>query len=865
MKRFVYCVYLNLFICFFSFFPTFIYSSVPTPDHVVVLVLENHGYQQVVGSAAAPYINGLLSDPQCALFTQSYGLSHPSQPNYIQLFAGSNLGVVDNNVPDILPFTSRNLGASLLAAGRTFTGYSEDLPSVGATDSVSGQYARKHNPWVNWQGGSLNGLPASCNQPFTAFPSNYALLPTVSFVVPNLTNDMHNGSDPTRITTCDTWIQNNLNAYIQWAKTHNSLLILTFDEDDDVSNQHILTFIIGEHVLPGSYSTIVDHYNVLRTLEDMYSLPHAGAAATAAPIDYCWTACHAGPRITASGSLAICPGASVTLTSSAGINYLWSTGATTSSISVSNAGSYTVTVTDAAGCTATSQAAVVSILPFSSTGTVFTESMGTVSATTAISTHEANNGFDNDSYTMSGTGDVRSTTASSGYIGASGLANIFLTNTVGKNFIISGINTSGMTGLALSFGVYKSTTASTGSELQVLVSSDGTNYSSLSFAALGSSATWYYRTASGTIPSVSNLWIQFRQNGSTPQFRIDDVQLTYQVSVPVIAAVGPTTFCQGGSVLLTSSLAPAYTWSNGATTSSISVNTTGNYYVAVSSGSGCPAISNVIPVTVNSPPTISSFTPAIGSTGTSVTVNGNYFSGTTSVKLNGNSMAYTIVSTNQITFTVPAGSSSGSISIVTPCGTATSVSNLTIISSVFLNLHVYIQGYYLGSGLLNTPVGAGICDTLIVDLHNSTAPYAKLISDTSTINSSGNGVFVFPGIYVGGSYFLGIRHRNSIETWTASPVVFSSSSPTYDFTTSINQAFGANEVLLPDGNAALYSGDITQDGLIGTNDISTLENFSQQFLSGYLQQDLTGDQLVESGDFSLLENNSQLFIVLSRP
>lgn len=157
--------YIYLLLIFAGFSTQKSFAYLPTPDHIVIVMMENHAYQEMVGSSAAPYINSLFADQQCALFTQSFGLSHPSQPNYLQLFSGSNQGVVDNNVPDILPFTTRNLGASLIAAGRTFTGYSEDLPSVGANDSVSGLYARKHNPCVNWQGDSTNGIQSTSYRP----------------------------------------------------------------------------------------------------------------------------------------------------------------------------------------------------------------------------------------------------------------------------------------------------------------------------------------------------------------------------------------------------------------------------------------------------------------------------------------------------------------------------------------------------------------------------------------------------------------------------------------------------------------------------------------------------------------------------
>jgi len=246
------------------------------PDHVVIVVEENKAYSQIIGSSAAPYINGLV--PQGALFTQSFGITHPSQPNYIAFFAGSTLGVTDNSCPHT--FSAPNLGSELLGAGLTFAGYSQGLPSTGSTVCTSGSYMRKHNPWVNF-----TNVPSSANKPFTSFPSTFTSLPTLSIVVPDQANDMHDGS----ITQGDTWLRQNLDAYVQWAKTHNSLFILTFDEDDDAHGNQIATIFVGPMVRPGRYGTRIDHYNVLRTLEDLYGLPHAGNAASAAPIVDIWT------------------------------------------------------------------------------------------------------------------------------------------------------------------------------------------------------------------------------------------------------------------------------------------------------------------------------------------------------------------------------------------------------------------------------------------------------------------------------------------------------------------------------------------------------------------------------------------------
>jgi hypothetical protein len=176
------------------------------------------------------------------------------------------------------------VGAELLAKGFTFVGYSQNQPSVGFLGRSSGAYVRKHNPWCNWQGTGPNQLPPAVNAPFTSFPSDYNTLPTISVVVPDMDFDMHDGS----VASGDAWLKTNLEAYIQWAKTHNSLFILTFDEDDVTTTNQIATFFFGPMVQQGQYSEHITHHNLLRTLEDMYGLGHAGAAAGATPIDDVW-------------------------------------------------------------------------------------------------------------------------------------------------------------------------------------------------------------------------------------------------------------------------------------------------------------------------------------------------------------------------------------------------------------------------------------------------------------------------------------------------------------------------------------------------------------------------------------------------
>jgi hypothetical protein len=249
--------------------------GVVPPDHVVIVIEENKSYTQITGSSSATYIKSLAA--QGALLTQSHGVRHPSEPNYLALFSGSTQGLTDDSCPHT--YSGANLGSELLGAGLSFAGYSEDLPSTGSTVCSSGKYFRKHNPWVNF-----TNVPSSANKPFTSFPTTFTSLPTLSFVVPNQDNDMHDGT----IGQADTWLKAHLDAYVQWAKTHNSLLVLTFDEDDGSEGNRIVTFFVGPMVKVGTFSETVNHYNVLRTLEDLYSLPHAGSAGTTSPITDIW-------------------------------------------------------------------------------------------------------------------------------------------------------------------------------------------------------------------------------------------------------------------------------------------------------------------------------------------------------------------------------------------------------------------------------------------------------------------------------------------------------------------------------------------------------------------------------------------------
>lgn len=272
-------------------------------------------------------------------------------------------------------------------------------------------------------------------------------------------------------------------------------------------------------------------------------------------------------------------------------------------------------------------------LPYGSFAQAFLENFGSVSGTTAIST--ASVGFSSTAFgfAYTGTADVRNTNASNTYslasgTPASGAANIFFTNTVGRVFEISGINTTTLTSPVVNFGISKSTNADNASSFIVEYAvGTSTVYTALSFPVLPtgsntSQTNWFARQTTGSIPSTTNLRLRFRQTSSTVQYRLDDVQLTSAgggTTTPCTASItagGATTFCNGGSVLLTAAASPSagatYLWSNGATTPTISANQSGTYNVTVTTTGSCTVVADA-PVRVLVYPT-----PVVGGSATNI-------------------------------------------------------------------------------------------------------------------------------------------------------------------------------------------------------------------------------------------------------
>lgn len=250
-------------------------AAPPRPAHVVVVIEENHTLAQIVRSGHASYLRSVARTG--ALFTNAHGVTHPSLPNYFALFAGLTNSNGDDCPQTGIPSNAPNLGSELFAKHLTFAGYAEGLPAAGSTVCWAGAYARKHAPWV-----AFTNLPRSANQPLRAIPP-FADLPTVAFIVPNIDDDMHSGT----VQAADTWAREHLAPLLAWARTHDTLVIFTWDEGFDATNS-IPTFFVGPMVRPGRYTQRIDHYDVLRTIEAMYGLKPTGRATQASIITSCW-------------------------------------------------------------------------------------------------------------------------------------------------------------------------------------------------------------------------------------------------------------------------------------------------------------------------------------------------------------------------------------------------------------------------------------------------------------------------------------------------------------------------------------------------------------------------------------------------
>jgi len=264
-------------------------TPTPTPPsggaHVLVVMEENKGYAATLGACGSdPYLCSLAS--QYATYTAWYGITHPSLPNYLAFISGSTQGCASDACPG--PYTATSLGGQLTGAGIPWTAYMESMPSPCDTQSSSGLYAKRHNPFVFFND-VLNNACASHVVPYAGSSSLVADLtsagaPSFVWITPNLNNDMHDGS----VQQGDAWLQSNLAPVLSssWFTKFNSTVIVTMDENDQQSSlaggQVPLVVISNDASGTGAIASVGNHYGTLRAIEEAFGLGYLGAASSPA-------------------------------------------------------------------------------------------------------------------------------------------------------------------------------------------------------------------------------------------------------------------------------------------------------------------------------------------------------------------------------------------------------------------------------------------------------------------------------------------------------------------------------------------------------------------------------------------------------
>ena len=152
-----------------------------------------------------------------------------------------------------------------------------------------------------------------------------------------------------------------------------------------------------------------------------------------------------------------------------------------------------------------------------------------------------------------------------------------------------------------------------------------------------------------------------------------------------------------------------------------------------------------------------------------------------------------------------------------------------------------------------------VSDTATIELHNATSPYTLIESRKGILNTSGVGTCNFTSAFNDTNYYIVVKHRNGLETWSAAGNSFSSYALSYDFTTSQNKAYGSN--LVQKGiKWCIYNGDINHDGLVDLSDIIAIDNDNAKYVTGYVNTDVNGDVIIDLSDLIIDDNNNQKYV-----
>jgi len=187
-----------------------------------------------------------------------------------------------------------------------------------------------------------------------------------------------------------------------------------------------------------------------------------------------------------------------------------------------------------------------------------------------------------------------------------------------------------------------------------------------------------------------------------------------------------------------------------------------------------------------------------------------------------------------------------------------------------LSIKVFLEGLYAGGGVMNKAQGSSgnqfpgtTADQVTVELRNSTT--GALVYTLSNVNLSTTGMIsgTVPATF-SGSYYIYIKHRNSVTTSTASAISFAGGTISYDFSTGVAKAFGSN-MKNKSGVAVIFAGDVNLDCGIDSSDMIAVDNDNAAFASGYLPTDVNGDGAIDSSDMIIVDNNNAAFVGCALP
>ena len=603
------------------------------------------------------------------------------------------------------------------------------------------------------------------------------------------------------------------------------------------------------------------------------------------------------PTISAGGPTTFCQGGSVVLTSSPGSSYLWSTGATSQSITVSVAGNYSVTIPG----NGTSAAMTITVLqnPIAQIGasgstTICDGQSVTLSAGAGYITGNAKyylHSSVSEPWWTNSNIDMMNMTFGTGNWNLVTFDDIIDPNTIfnsGTRFVFLEGSDHGAFDFADFLYFYHSTienwvnaggrifinaAPNEGSNINLYFNGTTLNYApSTPYRCTTGTAAISHAIFNGPYTPVGTTWISsyfshayITGNGLTDL--IDGCgtsRLCYKTWGNGLVAFGGLTTANfhspqpNGNNLranifswvnssVVSNPALTYLWSTGANTSTISVNTSGTYTATVSTSSGCSGTAGIV-VTVNP---VQHFSLSYSA--------GLQFCKGDSIALSCPSASSYHWNTGATTQSIYIKNTGNYFATSHGCSASDTVSAEANFCDFQIAARIFIQGYYRGLGLMQNAIdpngSPALSDTITMELADINAPHSVLYSSPAILNSDGTCTFHFNTSPVRNSYYVVFKHRNCLESWSANPTSITNSTVSFEPATNASLIYGNNLCNLGDGNFALWSGDLNNDGVIDLIDVHLLESFLSPITIGYTRPDLTGDNCVESADYSVMENN----------